>query len=135
MSLDRCPQCRELVFSGRHKCPPKWWIYCTDESVDNLGMEEPQPAFGHYPDRALEKWVGQFECDTAGERGIAADSEEPVFAVFSDQDYLAAIDEIEPWDVDWAVLAQKLDCKYRVFGEFVPSYSAARIRVNGGVAA
>ena len=98
MSLDRCPKCRELIFSGRHKCPPKWWIYCTDENVDNLGMEEPRPAFGHYPDRALEKWVGQFECDTAGEWGIATDSEEPMFAIFSDQDYLAAIDETEPWD-------------------------------------
>ena len=123
---NRCPHCKRFVISGwKHFCPPKFWI------VSAAKDETPEvPEFRHASDAeaALLDWVQQLDSDT--DYGIVNDGEEPEFWVLSDEVYQNAFleqDIEKPEDVDWREVGSEYGQKFKVTGEYVPSYWAVEV--------
>lgn len=116
-----CPTCGKrglnLLEALSHVCDPLWWIFVLPEDPEGA-WEQPQGVYAPGPRVALEKWVRQFDLDTAGEWGLTR-GETLKVRVFSSKDYVLACGDRLPHEINWLeVKAQD----YEVTGEYVPEY-------------
>lgn len=121
--VEQCEKCGEWLLGGvgglsaadlarqthggpqvRHECPPVWWCWSPDDD-ENSDDAVPMYASGH--EEAAQRWAEQRDRD--GDYMIVRGSSKLVFVR-------------GPNDAEY---------RYRVSGEFVASYSAEELALDG----
>ena len=126
--FQKCPICNEYGWARSHKCPPTWRIYW----LDGEGFhEEPETARGRNQEEAAIAYIQQLDSDTAGEYGFSAGETTPTFLVLSQNEYDTILEQHpdkEPHEIDWCQVTAGM--RYRIEGEFVPSYYATKVLLD-----
>lgn len=99
---ERCPTCQKWVYGDeRHRCQPKFIVWCKDRGEDSV--EDGSAYFAFDAECAAEEWAEDFD---AGD-----------FTIIGGNSEVVSVQNVQTGEVS----------RYRVSGETVAQYSAEEL--------
>jgi hypothetical protein len=108
MTLDRCPTCREFVFSKHHKCKPAWLVAIVPSNEDTPDNSDYRTYYADDEEAAAEKAADAYDCD--GDYPILSQGERSPHVAWVKSGHNTA------------------PIKCSVYGEAVPAYHARKLK-------